>query len=173
MSKTIRPDITLNNSTATYTFREEGLLEGTYSGQFIFRCYLLPSQKLAAARERREMLGEFGIAASDTEKQLALALSELKYRILHAPPFWNQNQMIGGDIPDFKIIFNVFEAAMDAQSMFAEAKVEEKQKLIDAATKAAEALVTKRAEEAKEAEKEKKPKTEDEQLEEEIAELNK
>lgn len=171
MATITRSDITLNGSNATYTFREEGPLEGTYTGQFVFRCYLLPSQKLAASRERRAMLGEFGIAASDVEKQLALALSELKYRIVHAPPFWNQNQMIGGDIPDFKIIFNVFEASMDAQTMFVEAKAEEKQKLIDAATKAAEALVAKRAEEAKE--EEKKPKTEDEQLEEELDELDK
>ena len=165
-----RTDITINGSNATYTFREEAPLEGTYTGSFIFRCYLLPSQKLAAARERRALLGEFGIAASDVEKQLALALSELKYRVVHAPPFWNQNQMLSGDIPDFKIIFNVFEAAMDAQTMFAESKAEEKQKLIDSSTKAAEALVEKRAAEAKE--EEKKPKTEDEQLEDELKELD-
>lgn len=163
-----RPDIVINDNTATYTFRYEGDISGTYAGQFVFKCFLLPSQRLAAAKARRELLGEFGVLASNLDKNLALALTELRQRVLTSPPFWSQASGFDGDIPDTDLIFNVFNAAMDAEEMFKQQKAEEKVKLLESAQKAAEALLAKRQEEKKDEEK-----TEEEQLEEELEELGK
>lgn len=165
--KTVRPDITINNNLATYSFRFEGQVLGTYTGQFVFKCFLLPAERLAASRDRRELLGEFGVLAHDVDKNLALALTELKYRIVTAPPFWNTNQSMGGNIPDIDLIFNVFDAAMDAQQMFKETKELEKEKLLAAASKAAEVILAQKQEE-----KGNEKKTEEQEIEDELTEMD-
>lgn len=165
-NKLKRSDITINGNLATYSFRHEGSILGTYTGQFVFKCFLLPSERLSASKDRRALLGEFGVLASELDKNLALALTDLKYRIVSAPPFWFSNS-IGGNIPDTDLIFNVFDAAMDSQEMFKELKNQEKLRLLESSQKAADAILAKKQEEKKHEEK-----TEEEEIEDELKEMD-
>jgi hypothetical protein len=160
-----RDDITLANNLGTYTFIYQGDINGTYMGQFVFKCFLLPSERLAAGRDRRNLLGEFGILATDLEKEIAFALSELKYRVVSAPPFWNPASIMAGDIADIGLIFVALNAAMDAQELHRKQKIEEKEKTLNLASKAAEAILAQRQIEK---DQEKEAKTDEEKLEEEF-----
>lgn len=115
-------DIQLGGTTATWTMKKEGFLSGTYTGTFTFRCFLTPLQKIAAGREQRELLGESRtwIETPEYERDnfLAYALTQLKYRILSAPPWWavaGVNKSHEGDVPDEEIIEHVLNAAMRSQ----------------------------------------------------------
>lgn len=136
--KTVRTDISINGTQATYSFRHEGLISGTYAGQFVFKCILLPLERLAAARDRRMLLGEYGILASDYEKQVALAISELAHRVVSAPPFWKTEDMFQGNIADQDLLFKVLDAALDAEVIFVDAKRAEREKLLKSALETAE-----------------------------------
>lgn len=112
-----RSDILIEGSNATWQMRMEGLINGTYTGGFRFRCYLSPTQQIAANREYREILGVNPSFASEHESFLAYALTQLKYRIISAPPFWaSQNpSALAGDIADENIISAVLDAALTAE----------------------------------------------------------
>lgn len=164
--KITRNDIAIVSNLATFSVNHEGALAGSYIGQFVFKCFLLPYERLSASKEKRDLLGEFGVAATAYEQNLALALSELKYRIVQAPPFWTQNNMLG-NIADSDLIFKVYEAAMDSQEMYLEQKEENKKKMLEILQKQADAILEKQRKENA------RPKTEEEKLEEELDELDK
>ena len=139
-----RPDITIENDIATWQIRTEGPILGTYAGTFKFRCYLTPSQTVAANRERREMLGENAILANDTDKFYALALTQLKYRIISGPPFWDANKDVNGysgDIPDQEVLTMVLNAAVDAEGKFKQQLNKKKLDAVEKAKKAAEQIL--------------------------------
>ena len=163
--KITRTDITLNGIVATYSLKHEGLIQGTYTGQFVFKCFLLPLERLSAAKEKRELLGEHENFATVDEKWLAWALTELKYRILSAPPFWAQDHRVSGNIPDEDLISKVINAAMDAETMYIQQKREEKDNVLKASLKAAEAIVLKK-------QSEEKDKSEEDKLEAELEEID-
>ena len=151
-----RSDITINGSTATYTFSHQSLTQGTLIGSFTFKCFLLPSEKLAIGREKRQLLGEFEQLATEGERFLAYALSELKYRVNSSPSFWNQDDQFPGNISEQDIIFKVVDAALYAEALFTEQKSEERKKLLDQALKSAEKLVSEQVEEAEKEQEEDK-----------------
>lgn len=128
-----RSDIIIEGNTATWSFRLDGDINGTYSGTFRFRCYLSPLQRIAADRERRELLGNHPEYASEHESFLAYSLTQLKYRILTAPPFWNSQNpgSMGGDIADENIISAVIDAAVGAEIKYREQLKERKQQALD------------------------------------------
>lgn len=133
-------DIQLNGSIATWTMRAEGTISGTYSGTFVFRCYITPLQKIAAGREQRALLGESRswVETADYEHEawLAYALTQLKYRIVSAPPFWGTsgiNKSHEGDVPDENILETVLDAAVRAELKY---KTHLKKMKEDAITKA-------------------------------------
>ena len=97
----LKPD-----GTAIWTLREEGEISGTYSGAFTFKCYLDPLATLAAGRLYRELLGSYGDSASETERFIAFALSQLQKRVIKGPPFWATASESGfvGNIPDLNIL---------------------------------------------------------------------
>lgn len=116
-----RTDIIIEGSTATWELRAEGDIEGTYTGSFRFRCFLTPTQVLAAGREQRELLGKNPTLATNHEDQLAWSLAQLKQRIISAPPFWTSNVPLSGmpgDISDENIIGAVIDAAVSAESKY-------------------------------------------------------
>jgi len=141
-----RSDISINGSVATYTFSYQSETRGTLLGQFTFKCILLPMDKLAVGRERRQLLGEFEALASELERYIAYSLSELKYRIITAPVFWNDDKM-NGNIPEEQLLFNVLDAALYAQGMYSQTKNEEKDALVNSALKQAEKILTDKKEE--------------------------
>ena len=102
--------------------------------------------KLAVGRERRQLLGEFEALASELERYIAYSLSELKYRIITAPVFWNDDKM-NGNIPEEQLLFNVLDAALYAQGMYSQTKNEEKDALVNSALKQAEKILTDKKEE--------------------------
>lgn len=130
-----RNDIIIEGNTATWDMRLEGNINGTYSGAFRFKCYISPLQQIAADRERRELLGPQPFAAGEHESLLAYALTQLKYRIISAPPFWeSQNPAtLSGDIADENVITAVLDAALGAEMKY---KSQLKKKKLDAISRA-------------------------------------
>lgn len=114
-------DIKIEGNVAVWDMKEDGVISGTYMGTFRFRCYLTPLQQIQAGREERDMLGQNIALAPEHERFLAYALSQLKQRIVSAPPFWisaNPNGNMPGDLPDEEIIANILDAAQIAQRKY-------------------------------------------------------
>lgn len=131
------------DGTASWTFREEGdTLGATYAGTFVFKCYLNPLDSLAAGRLYRELLGQNGHEAGDQERFLAFALSQCKYRITKAPPFWKSSNSVvdGGDVPDLNLISLILDKAISSEVLYKEQLKKRKEEALDKAQKAAEAL---------------------------------
>lgn len=142
--KDLQKEIVINGTTASWEMRMEGAIQGTYSGTFVFRCFLTPTQRLAAGREHRELLGTNPQLASEHDDNLAFTLSQLKYRIISAPPFWTstlQLNNVAGDIPDTDVIDRVLDAAVAAELKYREQLKQKKQEAIERAKKAAERML--------------------------------
>ena len=112
-----RKDLIIEGNTATWQMRLEGDISGTYAGSFRFKCYLSPLQQIAADRERRELLGNQFVGIDEHISFLAYALTQLKYRIVTAPPFWASASpaSLAGDIPDENVIAAILDAALGSE----------------------------------------------------------
>jgi hypothetical protein len=145
-----RTDIVIEGNTATWEIRLDGDINGTYMGQFRFKCFLSPTQKLAASREYRQLLGENPTLALTHEDNLAYALSQLKHRVISAPPFWTstaQQSGMSGDIPDENVIMAVLDAAIGSELKYMTHLKKKKEEAIGRAKKAAERIIEQRDEE--------------------------
>jgi hypothetical protein len=120
-------DLVINGNVATWAINMSGDIQGLYLGTFTFRCFLMPSQRLAASRQYRQLLGDHPASASQHDDDLAFASSQLNHRILTAPPFW-QNE-----VPDDDVLMAILEAAIEAEVRY---KAQAKTKRVDALTKA-------------------------------------
>lgn len=137
-----RPDITINGNVATWPISMSGDVQGLYTGTFTFRCFLLPTQRLSASREYRQLLGDHPATASQQDDDTAFALSQLRHRILTCPPFWSNAEE---GIPDDNVIMTILQAAVDSELIF---KHNAKKKRVDALEKAlatSKALLKKQA----------------------------
>jgi hypothetical protein len=132
-------DIILNaDGTALWTLREDGdTVLQTYIGPFTFKCFLNPLETLAAGRLYRELLGNNSGEAGEQERYTAFALSQLKFRVVKAPPFWNTDSIVAGNIPDTNIISLILDRAISSEVLY---KEELKKKRADALKKAADAV---------------------------------
>ena len=141
-------DIVFENNVARWVMNKmDGEMGGTYSGTFAFRPFLNPIQQLQAGREFRELLGSLGNQASESEVNLAFALSQLKQRIISAPPFWTstkQESGIEGNVGDLNVIAAVLDAAIRAENVFKTRVEEERQRDLDRSIEVAERLLDKR-----------------------------
>ena len=141
-NKTDWSDISIDNNTAVWTMREEGDVNGTYIGTFKFKCFLTPLQQIAANREQRELLGSNPTLAGEHESFLAYALTQLKYRIVEAPPFWTtQGSTYNGDLADENIIGKVLDKAIASELKYKDSLKKKKADAIERAKKAAEAIL--------------------------------
>lgn len=150
-----RQDIIIQGTQATWEMNLTGEINGTYTGSFVFRCFLTPTQRLAAGREYRELLGNHPTLAEPHEDNLAFSLCQLKYRIISAPPFWTstlQANNMAGDLPDENIIDSVLESAIAAELKYKAQLKNKKKDAIERAKKAAERLLKLRDEEKDESE---------------------
>lgn len=136
-----KKEILLSGNEATWHMSMLGAIEGTYVGTFKFRCYLSPIEKIAANREYRELMGEQMLLAPEHEANLAYAITQLKYRVISAPPFWTSNS-VAGNIPEYEVIMAVLDASMEAELHFREKKKEDKKKDLDRARAAAEKMLS-------------------------------
>lgn len=130
-----RTDIVIEGSTATWNLRLDGPIKGTYVGAFRFKCFLHPLQKIASSREFREIMGPTPSFANEEESFLAYALTQLKYRIVNAPPFWKSENpaAMDGDIADENIIAAVLDAALVSELKY---KTQIKKRKLDAVSRA-------------------------------------
>ena len=138
---TDQSDILIEGSTATWEMNLDGSVLGTHRGRFKFKCYLTPTEIIAAGRSYRELLGTNPALASEHESFLAYALTQLKYRIIEAPPFWaTSKDGIQGDLPDTEIVSAVLDAAISAELKFKGQLAKRKKDALDKAIKEAEKL---------------------------------
>ena len=144
-----RTDIIIEGNTATWDMHLDGDINGTYTGTFRFKCFLNPTQKLAASREYRQLLGENPTLALKHEDDLAFCLSQLKYRVISAPPFWTATASLSGysgDVPDENVISAVLDAAIGAELKYMAQIKKKKTDAIEKAKKAAERMLQARDE---------------------------
>ena len=141
-----RTDILIEGNTASWDININGDVNGTYSGTFRFRCFLTPTQHLAAGRRYRELLGANPTLATVHDDNLAYSLSQLKERILSAPPFWTSNGE-AGDLPDENVIDEVLKAAIDAELKYKVQLKKKRGEALEKAKKAAERMLKEREEE--------------------------
>lgn len=139
-----RTDIVIENHTATWDLKAEGAINGTYMGTFKFKCYLTPSETIAAGRERRSLLGDNAILATQKESFYAYALPQLKYRVISGPPFWEaKTGQYSGDIADAEVMGMILDAALGAELKFNNEIKKRKTDAIERAKKAAEQMLSK------------------------------
>ena len=140
-------DITIEGSRATWVLPPtDGRMGGTYTGRFVFNCFLAPTDMLKAGRVYRSLLGEHAGMATTEEGHIAFALTQLKFRVVSAPPFWTstlQDSEFSGNIGDLNIIGLVLDAAMEAEVAFKEKIVKEREALLERSIKVAEQLLNK------------------------------
>lgn len=140
-----RKDIVLEGSTATWNMVTTGDVLGLYTGTFRFKCYLTPLEKLASGRLYRELLGENANMALQHEDNLAFTISQLKFRIISAPPFWESAigmDGIAGDIPDESVLNVILEAATASELKYLAQLREKKIETLEKAKKSAEKMLS-------------------------------
>lgn len=153
MAEIERSDIIIEGNTATWEISLQGDVSGTYTGKFRFKCILSPTHKIAANREYRELLGNNPTLTPEYESNLAYALTQLKYRVLEAPPFWSATQNstgYAGDIADTNVIMAVLDAAVEAEIKYKRLLKKRTEDSLERAKKAAERLLQQQDEEVDE-----------------------
>ena len=138
-----RKDIVIEGNVSTWNVTTIGNVQGTYTGQFRFKCFLTPTEKLAAGRDYRALIGPNPVGVLENEENIAFSLSQLKYRILKAPPFWSSATGLdgfAGDLPDENVINVVLEAALASEFKYAAMLENRKEDSIKKAKKAAEKI---------------------------------
>lgn len=115
-------DIVIESGSASWDINTSEAIGGTYMGTFKFRCVLSPMQIIEANRDYRELLGIHPASADPTADNLAYALSQLRQRVILAPPFWelNQTKFGGSNVKDIGVIDLVLEASFAAEVKYRE-----------------------------------------------------
>lgn len=148
-------DIVLKGNVGLWEISEIGDILGTYTGQFEFRTYLTPTQKLAASRLYRELLGPNPSIALQSDDDNAFALAQLKYRVVSAPPFWASSVStagIPGDLPDSTVLLKILDAAVATELKYKEHMKEKRIEALKKAKEVAERLLANKEKEDSEGE---------------------
>lgn len=130
MSLVEEKDILLDSQgNASWEINMTAPIGGTYQGLFQFRTILSPIQQIEADRDYRELLGPSASLVSTHVDNLAYSLSQLRQRVIKAPPFWDDgaSRFKGSHIRDEEIIQAVYEAAVLSETKF-RAQIKEKHK---------------------------------------------
>jgi hypothetical protein len=109
----------LNGSTGTFDINDVGELSGqTYMGNFKVKCILSPVDRLNIDKTYRELIGKDNpYMATQEVLDIAFALSQLKYRIIDFPAFWQGFPINGGHV-DLNIVMSVLNQSVDAEEAF-------------------------------------------------------
>ena len=118
----------LENGTALLRVSHLGAVGGTYIGEFVVRCSLNPEQILAAGREYRTLLGVHMNLASDSESNLAFAISQLRQRVVTEPTWWQSAK-----VKDSSVLLEVLDMALEAEDLH-------RREILDRGKEAVEAL---------------------------------
>lgn len=152
-----KTDLIFNSDgTATYELNMDGDISGSYRGKFVFKCYLDPLSELAASKLFRELMGFNPQEMNETDKYLAWALAQLKYRIAKSPPFWKtEGSLIDGNIFDKNIITHVLDMATEAELLYRKDIKKRKEEALQKAHAATQAIQEKLSPKRKKKEEEK------------------
>lgn len=123
-------DIDYNMGTAEFFVNLEAAADkSTYKGNFKVKCVLSPLDYIQSDGTYRELLGKTNPQfANEYVAQLAYALSQLKYRII-SNPSWFDNSVNGikGSNVDDRILLHVLDKAIQAEEQYRKG-IEEKYK---------------------------------------------
>lgn len=127
----------IEGSEAKFDIAIDGnITKQTYIGKFKVKCLLSPLEEIEADKIYRELLGNNYHLSEDIIKQKAFALAQLKVRIIEYPPFWENDYIGGGHLPDSNVLMEVLDKAIEAQEKFIEGKIKEKKERTETLTKA-------------------------------------
>ena len=114
-------DIDYNMGTAEFFVNLEAAADkSTYKGNFKVKCVLSPLDYIQSDGTYRELLGKTNPQfANEYVAQLAYALSQLKYRII-SNPSWFDNSVNGikGSNVDDRILLHVLDKAIQAEEQY-------------------------------------------------------
>lgn len=149
-----RSDILIEGNVGSWDMSLQGDVQGTYIGTFRFKGFLTPTQQIAANRDYRELLGANPTMVPEHESFLAYALTQLKYRIVSAPPFWAAASGSGleGDLPDENVISAVLDAALATEIKYRNQLKKKKLAAVTRAKAAAEQAMAPDADDEQESE---------------------
>jgi hypothetical protein len=141
-----RKDISIEGNVATWNISAHGEILGLYAGAFKFKCFLTPIEKLAAGRLYRELLGTNATLALNHEDSLAFTLSQLKYRVVSGPPFWDSSLSNEGisQVPDENVLDIILEAALASEFKYIAMLRKKKDDVVEQAKQAAEKMLQER-----------------------------
>jgi hypothetical protein len=137
----LKKDIIIDNGYAIWDINTSEPVGGTYMGTFKFRCVLSPLQIIEADRDYRDLLGPNPAMVDPLAENLAYALSQLKQRVVQAPPFWTETQARfgGAHIKDTNVIDLALKAAFEAEIKYREELKENHKAATDRLRKALDA----------------------------------
>jgi len=112
-------DIKLDGSIGFFSVNEIGsVTQETFAGEFAVKCILSPLDQIKANKLYRDLIGETSPhLVPENIGALALALSQLKYRIIKAPAGWKHDEIDGGHL-DANIVTEVLNRAVECQVKF-------------------------------------------------------
>jgi len=128
-------EINTEDCTAIFPINEIGdTTRSTYIGAFKVKCILDPMDFMESDKLYRQLLGDVHPEnAHEHSSSVAFALSQLKYRVIEVPPFWENARLGGGHVKDPGIIISVLNLAMEAEQIYREMmakEAEERQKAL-------------------------------------------
>lgn len=122
----------------------------TYMGEFQVKCLLSPLEIIKVDKLYRSLLGERLEYAKKNTLNFAFAFAQLQYRIMKAPPFWENKEIGGGHIIDFNIISEVLERAIEAEELYRIEKIKEAEEIENRLKNAIQSGKIKKTEETEE-----------------------
>jgi hypothetical protein len=114
-------DIDFNLGVASFLVNmESSTTKETYKGPFKVKCILSPIEYIKADAMYRDFLGKTNPQfANAYVSQLSYALSQLKFRIIESPAwFQNTENNISGSFVDDIILLHVFERAVECEEEY-------------------------------------------------------
>lgn len=96
----------------------------SYMGLFTCKGTLSSLDAIKADRKYRELMGENLKYATEHASQLAFCLAQLQYRLIESPDWWS-NEEIGGGHLDKDIVFEVFNASVEAEMSYRDKRKEQ------------------------------------------------
>lgn len=109
---------TLPKQERSFDFKETGSVTGfEYTGTFTVRCALNIGQKHAIELEKSRLLADQRNPTAGLVN-IAVALSEIRGRIISAPSWWKDSNG-GADLLDEEVIFTLFDRCIELADQWA------------------------------------------------------
>lgn len=113
-------DIIFEDTEAIFTIKMIGSSTGeSFAGKFRVRTILSPLNHIKADKLMRQLLGEHSIVADELSRQYSFVLSQLQYRVIKGPLWWESNlEVNGGHINDINVISEILNKALESEEIY-------------------------------------------------------